>query len=105
MNTLIFDTLKFSKKMKAVGFTEDQADTQAEAIAEIIDEQIATKRDLKELEIATKRDLKELEASMKQTEANLKLEIISQKNDLVRWVIGTSAALLGILFALIKLSS
>lgn len=87
MSTIIFDTLKFSKKMKAAGFTDEQAETQAEAIAEIINEQLATKRDLKELE------------------ASLKLEINSQKNDLIRWVIGTSAALLGILFALIKLTN
>ena len=73
--------------MKAAGFTDEQAETQAEAIAEIINEQLATKRDLKELE------------------ASLKLEINSQKNDLIRWVIGTSAALLGILFALIKLTN
>lgn len=38
------------KKLKAVGFTEAQAEVQAEAMAELIEERLATKRDLKELE-------------------------------------------------------
>ena len=47
--------------MKAVGFTDDQADAQANAIAEIIDEKLATKQDLKNLELSLKKDLKDLE--------------------------------------------
>ena len=47
--------------MKAAGFTEEQAEIQAEALAEIIDERLATKQDLKELETTLKRDMKELE--------------------------------------------
>lgn len=34
---------------------------QAEAIAHLIDEQLATKRDLKEVETTLRRDIKELE--------------------------------------------
>lgn len=68
MTATTFDTLAYAKKMKAVGFTEQQAEIQAETLAEIMDEKAATKndilmlkRDIKELEQATKRDLKELE--------------------------------------------
>jgi len=50
MTTITFDTLAYSKKLKAVGVPPEQADVQAEALAEIIDEKLATKRDLKELE-------------------------------------------------------
>jgi hypothetical protein len=45
-----FDTLAFVKKLKSAGVPEEQAEIQAEAIAEIIDEKLATKRDLHELE-------------------------------------------------------
>jgi hypothetical protein len=38
------------KKLKAVGFSEEQAEVQAEALSALIEEQLATKRDLKELE-------------------------------------------------------
>ena len=48
---IVFDTLEYAKKLKAVGFTEEQAEVQAEAIADLVDEKLATKRDLKELEM------------------------------------------------------
>ena len=73
-------------KLKAVGVDEQQAEVQAEALAEIVDERLATKQDLKELEL------------------NLKREIASMKLDIVRWFIGSLMALLGIMFAMIKLS-
>ncbi len=64
----IFDTLAYAKKLKAVGFTEEQAEVQAETLSEIIDERLATKqdilalkKDIKELEILLKRDMKEME--------------------------------------------
>ncbi len=55
--TAIFDTLAYAKKLKAAGFTDDQAEIQAQALAEIIEERLATKQDLKELELRLKLDL------------------------------------------------
>jgi len=64
-NVMAFDTLAYAKKLKAVGVPENvaeaQAEAQAEALAEIVEERLATKKDLKELEVSLKRDLKELE--------------------------------------------
>ena len=59
--TIAFDTLAYAKKLKAVGFTEEQAEVQAEALAEMVNETLATKRDLKELEVTLRHDIKELE--------------------------------------------
>ena len=39
------------------GFTEEQAETQTQIIAELMDEQLATKQDLKELESRLKADI------------------------------------------------
>ena len=50
MPTIAFDTLAYAKKLKAAGFSDEQAEVQAEALAELIDERLATKQDLKELE-------------------------------------------------------
>ncbi len=47
----MFDTLAYAKKLKSAGFTEEQAERQAEALAEIVDEKLATKQDLRELEM------------------------------------------------------
>lgn len=60
----VFDTHAYVKKLKAVGFTEEQAEVQTEVISVLIDEKLATKQDMKELEVCLKRDLKELELRM-----------------------------------------
>jgi len=57
MATLAFDTLAYSKKLKAAGVPEKQAEVQAEAFAEIIEERLTTKQDIMML----RRDMKELE--------------------------------------------
>ncbi|MBM2813720.1 MAG: hypothetical protein HW421_482 [Ignavibacteria bacterium] len=63
-NSITFDTLAYTKKLREVGFTEQQAEVQAQAIVELIEDKIATKRDLKELETTLQRDIKELELRM-----------------------------------------
>ena len=50
MTTTTFDTLSYAKKLKAAGMPDQQADVQAEALFELVDEKLATKRDLKELQ-------------------------------------------------------
>jgi hypothetical protein len=50
MAEIIFDTLAYAKGMKEAGFTDKQAEFQAEQMARLIENQLVTKRDLKELE-------------------------------------------------------
>jgi|APSaa5957512622_1039677.scaffolds.fasta_scaffold179525_1 hypothetical protein len=64
MSTITFDTLKYAQRMRAVGFTDEQANEQANAIAEIIDEKLATKYDIELLRKELKQDIKELELSL-----------------------------------------
>ena len=70
MNTmaLAFDSLQYAKKLQKAGFTEEQAEIQAEVIQERtqavniwIDENLATKQDLKLLRQDFKQDLTILE--------------------------------------------
>ena len=53
----VLDTEGLAKKLKSAGFTEEQAEVQAEALAGLVNEQLATKRDLNELEMRLKHDL------------------------------------------------
>jgi hypothetical protein len=55
--TTTFDTLMYAKRLKEAGFTETQAEVQAEAMKEIIDNQLATKQDILDL----RREIKESE--------------------------------------------
>ncbi|MBF0109759.1 MAG: DUF1640 domain-containing protein [Magnetococcales bacterium] len=57
---IAFDTHVYVKKLKAVGVSEEQAEVQAETLAQLIDERLATKQDLE-------RGLKELEMRLTHT--------------------------------------
>ena len=70
-NAIAFDTLAYAKKLKKVGFTEEQAEVQAEALAQIIDERLATKQDI----IALKRDINEVKRDIKEMELRLKHDL------------------------------
>ena len=54
---ITFDTLSYVKKLEKAGVPDAQAEAHAQAIAGLIDEELATKRDLKELEMRLKHDL------------------------------------------------
>lgn len=84
---VMFDTLAYAKKLKSAGFTEDQAEIQAEALAKIIDEKLATKQDVRDLQ----RDIKEME--------------IRFKHDLTLRLGAMMAASMAIVVAIVKLIS
>jgi hypothetical protein len=54
MTSITFDTLAYAKRLKMVGFTEEQAEAQAEAqkemLSEVLNTTLATKDDIHRLE-------------------------------------------------------
>ena len=60
-----FDTLTYARKLKEAGFTEQQAEAQAEALMAVVETNLATKHDIellrKDMELL-RRDMKELES-------------------------------------------
>ena len=89
MNALTFDTHEFVKKLKEVGFSEEQA----EAITSLQKttssstlEQARHDYDLDNL--ATKRDLKDVELKIELVRSELKRDIAETKAELIRWVVG-----------------
>ncbi len=87
--TITFDTHAYIKRLKSVGFTEEQAEVQAETFAEIIEERLATKQDLKALELTMKNDLERGLASV--------------KSEIIKWVAGMLVAQAAIVATLVKL--
>jgi hypothetical protein len=45
-----FDTSGYARRLKNAGFSQEQAEVQAEALAAVVSETLATKHDLRELE-------------------------------------------------------
>lgn len=68
MTAITFDTLKFANKLKAAGVPAQQAEAEAEALADA----------LSSSEIATHTDLIEL------------------KTDLIKWIVGIALAQIGL---------
>ena len=76
--TIAFDTHAYVKKLKAVGFTEDQAEAQAEAIAELVEERLVTKQ-------------------------YLDLRLAELKSGIIKWVAGMLVAQAAVVATLAKL--
>ena len=99
-------------------------DEQAEALALLVDENLATKRDIADvkrdievlrtelkreieaLRTELKRDIEavrtELSDTINMRTKDLRLEIEKSRNDMTRWVVGMGLATIGVLFTLIK---
>ena len=48
---IALDTLAYARRLRQAGFSEEQAEAQAEALAAVMVESLATKSDLQELEL------------------------------------------------------
>ncbi len=70
----MFDTLAYATKLKAAGFTEQQAKAQAEALVSVVNENLATKEDLAELKV-----------------------------DIIKWMVTMAMAQTALVFGIVKL--
>lgn len=98
-----FDTYAFIKELKAVGFTEEQAEVQTRIFSSVFKtnlEELATRRDLKELELALKRDIRELELTLK---AELRKDIETARADTIKWMFGVAAGQTAFILTVLKL--
>jgi hypothetical protein len=89
MTTTTFDTLAFAKRLMEAGFTERQAEAQVTVLREIVESELATKRDLRELELR-------LTAEMARVNAETKADIL-------KWAAGMLVAQAVLIAALVKL--
>lgn len=77
-NTIIFDTLAYTKKLKAAGFTEQQSEVQAEALAEFVSDQLVSRQ-------------------------YFDLRLAELKTDLIKWVLGIAGVQATLIITLLKL--
>ena len=90
MAAITFDTLKFVKRLKSAGFDEAQAealsDVQKDSLTEIIEDRLATKKDLKETEFTLKNDINRLEKDLSEIKGG---QIrFSCEMKLIKWMMG-----------------
>ena len=75
MTTMTFDSLGYFEKLKAAGFTEEQAKVQANAMREVIEERLATKADLIQLEERLRNEIRKMESEMQKLELRMPLKL------------------------------
>ncbi|MEO5328679.1 MAG: CCDC90 family protein [Magnetococcus sp. THC-1_WYH] len=92
MTAVTFDTHAYIKELKSAGFTEEQAEVQAKTLSSIF------KTNLDEL--ATRRDLKELELTIK---AELRRDIETAKAETIKWMFGVATGQAMFIIAILKL--
>ena len=92
MSVTSFDTLTYAKLLQEAGFTAQQAEAQAEALRAVVDQNLATKQDLKEME----------------TRLDHKIELV--RRDIIIWLGGivvagfaVMASMTGVVIALVAL--
>ncbi len=81
MTTVLFDTLEAAKKLEGAGFNPAQTEVLVQTIHHAVNENVATKADLKELGTKTETDLNRVET-------NLRADM-----NLLRWMVGFNLAL------------
>ncbi len=89
MSSITFDTHEYIKELKNAGFSEQQAEAitnlQKTTITATLEQ---AKHEYHLDDLATKRDLKELEFRLESRIKDTELKIVETKAELIRWVVG-----------------
>ena len=104
MTASSFDTLAYARKLREAGFTEQQAETQAEALRAVVEENLATKqdianvqRDLKEMETTLRHELKDVETTLRHELKEMESRVVLRLGALIVAGVGVLAVLMRIL--------
>jgi hypothetical protein len=96
-HALAIDTLAYAKKLIQAGMPQEQAEVQAQILAEVIDTNLATKLDLEKVKAALKHDIELLRRDMEVIRADLKRDIEQTRSSLIKWIVGSLLTLAGLI--------
>lgn len=71
----MFDAVRYTQKLEEAGFSKKQAEESVKLLMEILNENLASKTDLKEVKIALQTDLKEVKTELQIDIQELRNEI------------------------------
>jgi hypothetical protein len=104
---IVFDTLEYAGRLKRAGFTDQQAEAQGQALAAIVNDNLATKQDrswssrdilavkqeLKQDILAVKQDMRVLKQELKHDLRELEHRLTLRLGTVVTVAVGVVAAL------------
>ena len=109
MSATTFDTLTYAKKLREAGFTEQQAEAQAEALKAVVDDNLATKRDIelvrsdpKESELRRNHEIALVRSDLKELEARITHEMKHMESRITIRLGGMIVAAVVVLAVLIR---
>lgn len=104
---LAIDTLRIYSRLKSTGLTEESAREIAEIFRETVEENLASKNDLKITESNLIKDLRTTESNLtkyiESVRAELKKDIAESKAEIIKWVAGMLVAQAALIATLVKL--
>jgi hypothetical protein len=114
MTGVAIDTLRYAKRLRAAGFTEAQAEVQAEALAEAVHDSFLTKDDLasaveklnseiRDVQSGLRKEIQDMQIELKGSEARMRIEIRDLHTNLLRWLIPLIIGQTAVVAALVKL--
>jgi hypothetical protein len=89
MATLAIDTLKYAKRLQAAGVPQEQAEAQAETLADAIEVNLVTKQLFEE--------------GLERLKNDLRVEVREQQSNLIRWLVPLMLGQIAAIVALVKL--
>lgn len=93
--TMKLGTLAWTKKLESAGIPARHAEARIELLANVIEDNICTRKDLKVSE-------DKMEVALKEFQLKLELKIVESKNELVKWFVGTFMVTIGATSTIIK---
>ena len=107
MNAIAFDTLRFSKRLQAAGYSPEQANAQAEAYSEAVGDALAGKSDLDHAIVTVRSDVENatasLRAEIRDMRAALRTEIRESNLTLIKWLVPLLLGQTALVAALVRL--
>ncbi len=107
MAVAAFDTLRLARSLREKAkLSPEQAEGFADAIAEMMQGDLATKSDIGEFKADARDNRAELEARIREAELRLEKQIEASKAEILKWMFGTiglqTLAILGAVLALAR---
>lgn len=96
-NSVKYDVISYIEDLREAGFNEAQAKAQAKGLFLVIEEQLVSKRDLKELEDKLTRDIKAIEIKLQFDIKGLEVRLLLKLGSLMILLFGGFGAYIKIL--------
>ena len=93
----MFNALKYTQEMERAGFTREQAEVSMKVLIDVMNENFATKSDMKELEVVLKADMKELDVGLRSAIRELDYRLTIKLGTMMTVAIGATATLFKLL--------